>query len=118
MSTILRSTIGAALAAAAAAAVCGTGCDTDSGNFSEYAGPVILAELDGVVRWGGDDRKPDESLSYLVVRPGDRRLTEVVARLDRWRETPGSGAGAPVDVLASKRRTAATSLAGRQGATS
>ncbi|MCG0286457.1 hypothetical protein [Streptomyces sp. PSAA01] len=76
----------------------------------------ILAELDGVVRWGGDDRKPDESLFYLAVKPGDRRLAEVVAKLGRWRETPGSGAGAPVDVLAPGRRKAAASLAHRQRA--
>lgn len=76
----------------------------------------ILAELDGVVRWGGDDRKPDESLFYLAVKPGDRRPAGVVARLGRWRETPASGAGAPVDVLAPKRRKAATSLAHRRRA--
>ncbi|MFF3485408.1 hypothetical protein ACFYXC_19375 [Streptomyces sp. NPDC002701] len=74
----------------------------------------ILAELGGVVRWGGDDTTPDESLYYLDVRPGDSRLTSVARRLQGWRDTPGLGAGAPVDVLARDRRDAAKTLERRQ----
>ncbi|MEV8599976.1 twin-arginine translocation signal domain-containing protein [Streptomyces griseoviridis] len=76
----------------------------------------ILAELEGVVRWGGDDRKPDESLFYLAVPPGDPLLASVVGRLRGWREAPGKGAGGPVDVLSARRRGAARELARRQGA--
>ncbi|MFR0358431.1 hypothetical protein [Streptomyces sediminimaris] len=70
----------------------------------------ILAELDGVVRWGGDDRHVDESLFYVGVKPGDARLTAVVTKLRDWKATPGEGAGAPVDVLAAGRRRAAEKL--------
>ncbi|MCX4671000.1 hypothetical protein OG453_30635 [Streptomyces sp. NBC_01381] len=74
----------------------------------------ILAELNGVVRWGGDDTKPDEALFYIDARPDDKRLPDVVAKLRSWNEDPAKGAGAPVDVLAAKRRSAAKALERRQ----
>lgn len=74
----------------------------------------VLAELGGVVRWGADDRRPDESLFYLDVPPGDTRLTELAARIRAWTRTPGEGAGTPVDVMAPPRRSAAVSLERRQ----
>lgn len=74
----------------------------------------ILAELDGVVRWGGDDRAPDESLFSIDVRPGDKRLAHVAARIRGWQLEPGAGAGAPVNVLSGSRRKAAEALARRQ----
>lgn len=74
----------------------------------------ILAELDGVVRWGGDDPKPDEALFYLAVGPDDRRLVEVAAKIRGWNERPDAGPGTGVDVLDSKRRSAAKSLENRQ----
>ncbi|MFE1023596.1 hypothetical protein ACFW5I_03380 [Streptomyces sp. NPDC058818] len=70
----------------------------------------ILAELDGVVRWGGDDRKADESLFYIDVKPGDPRLAALVEKLRTWQDTPSEGAGTPVDVLADDRRRAAKAL--------
>ncbi|WP_406727886.1 hypothetical protein WJ438_29310 [Streptomyces sp. GD-15H] len=70
----------------------------------------ILAELDGVVRWGGDDRRTDESLFYIDVKPGDPRLTALVEKLRTWQDTPSEGAGTPVDVLADDRRAAAKAL--------
>lgn len=76
----------------------------------------ILAELDGVVRWGGDDRTPDESLFSLDVRPGDKRLAQVAARIRGWQLEPGAGAGAPVNVLSGSRRKAAEALERRQRA--
>ncbi|MFE6836811.1 hypothetical protein ACFVFI_18515 [Streptomyces sp. NPDC057705] len=88
------------------------------GGFYPYELLVIrdvLAELDGVVRWGGDDRKPDEALFHLAVGPGDRRLTEVAARLRGWNERPDAGPGTEVDVLDAKRRGAAKSLEKKQG---
>jgi hypothetical protein len=78
----------------------------------------IIAECDGVVRWGGDDRKaPKEGHFQIDVKPGDARLTKVARKFDGWAATPGKGAGAPVDPFAKPRRQAAEDLAARQKAT-
>ncbi|MGW3598984.1 hypothetical protein [Streptomyces sp. NPDC005167] len=64
----------------------------------------IVADTEGVVRWGGDDRRPYEGLFYLAVRPGDARLERVAAKLRAWDETPGAGAGVVPDVTEPSRR--------------
>jgi hypothetical protein len=59
----------------------------------------ILAECDGVVRWGGDDPShPAEGYFHLDARPGDPALNRMAARLSDWQARPGLGAGGPVDV--------------------
>ncbi|MDT0346450.1 hypothetical protein [Streptomyces litchfieldiae] len=91
-----------------------------SGGFSHLQLLVIrdiLAELDGAVRWGGDDRHLNESLFYLDVGPDEPRLAEMVEKIRAWGDTPGRGAGAPVDVLAADRRRAAEALERRQSGT-
>ncbi|EDY48962.1 conserved hypothetical protein [Streptomyces clavuligerus] len=74
----------------------------------------ILAELEGVARWGGDDRTPDESLFSLAAGPGDPSLTAVADRIRAWRATPGRGAGTVVDIYAPERLRAARALESRQ----
>ncbi|GAA2968902.1 hypothetical protein [Streptomyces enissocaesilis] len=74
----------------------------------------ILAELDGMVRWGGDDRAVDEALFYLAVGPDDTRLTAVAERLRVGETTSGRGAGTLVDVHDKRRRSVANALARRQ----
>ncbi|MEU7044337.1 hypothetical protein AB0A77_25210 [Streptomyces varsoviensis] len=64
----------------------------------------ITADTEGVVRWGGDDRRPYEGLFYLTVPPGDARLKRVSAKIRAWEETPGSGAGVTPDVTEPARR--------------
>ncbi|MFF0290223.1 hypothetical protein [Streptomyces sp. NPDC005262] len=64
----------------------------------------IVADTEGVVRWGGEDRRPYEGLFYLTVRPGDARLARVAAKLRTWDETPGAGAGVVPDVTEPSRR--------------
>ncbi|KOT97260.1 MULTISPECIES: hypothetical protein [Streptomyces] len=64
----------------------------------------ILADTEGVVRWGGDDRRPYEGLFYLDVPPGDARLGRVAAKIRSWNEAPGAGAGAVPDVSEASRR--------------
>ncbi|CAL9529179.1 hypothetical protein SUDANB176_04015 [Streptomyces sp. enrichment culture] len=64
----------------------------------------IIADCEGVVRWGGDDRRPYEGLFYLGVRPGDPRLTKAAAKIRTWNETPGLGAGVLVDMTRPSRR--------------
>ncbi|MER6613895.1 hypothetical protein [Streptomyces xantholiticus] len=74
----------------------------------------ILAECEGVVRWGGDDSKPDESLFYIDVPPRDERLIKVGAKIRGWTYTPGRGSGVLVDPLQPPRRKAAKRLAAQQ----
>ena len=61
--------------------------------FEEAVLRDILAATGGVVRWGGDDAEPDDSLFYISSGP-DNDTTQVVARdLRTADETPGQGAG-------------------------
>ncbi|MEG3628521.1 hypothetical protein [Streptomyces poriticola] len=64
----------------------------------------IVADTEGVVRWGGDDRRPYEGLFYLDVPPGDERLARVAAKIRGWSGTPGAGAGVVPDVTEPSRR--------------
>ncbi|MFC7825005.1 hypothetical protein [Streptomyces sp. NPDC057375] len=64
----------------------------------------IAADTEGVVRWGGDDRRPYEGLFYLDVPPGDARLERVAAKIRAWGEAPGTGAGVIPDVMETSRR--------------
>ncbi|MEU8822530.1 hypothetical protein [Streptomyces sp. NPDC048636] len=64
----------------------------------------IIADTEGVVRWGGEDRRPYEGLFYLTVRPSDTRLERVAAKIRAWYETPGAGAGVIPDVTEPSRR--------------
>ncbi len=63
----------------------------------------ILADCEGVVRWGGDDKPVDESLFYLDRGPDDAQIREVAAKLRTEEATPGRGPGA-VNVWARSRR--------------
>lgn len=74
----------------------------------------ILADCEGVVRWGGDDPKPEEALFYIDVPPGDERLGRVAAKVWDWNHTPGQGSGVLVDTLQPQRRSSADRLAAQQ----
>ncbi|MFC5072494.1 hypothetical protein [Kitasatospora cinereorecta] len=71
----------------------------------------ILADCEGVVRWGGDDREVNESLFYIDAAPEDERVARLGERFRDWDATPGLGAGAAVDVQSSSRRDRAERLA-------
>ncbi|WP_326785741.1 hypothetical protein [Streptomyces sp. NBC_00151] len=73
----------------------------------------ILAECEGVVRWGGDERTPKESHFQIDVRPGDARLKAVAAKIGGWSADPGKGAGT-VDAFEPGRRRVAEGLKRRQ----
>jgi hypothetical protein len=60
----------------------------------------ILAECAGVVRWGGDDRRPKEGHFQIDVPPGDPGLRKLAARITAWREAPDRGAGTPASQAA------------------
>lgn len=71
----------------------------------------ILAECEGVVRWGGDSRRtPKEGHFRVDVRPGDPAVARVADKLV-------GRVGAPADPYAPGRRQAAERLAERQIAT-
>ncbi|MFF8499435.1 hypothetical protein ACF07L_02100 [Streptomyces anulatus] len=74
----------------------------------------VLAELDGVVAWGGDQEHAKESHFQIDVAPGDRKLAEVAARVRAWDARPGAGAGVPPDVFAIGRRTRARGVRDHQ----
>ena len=75
----------------------------------------ILAELQGVVRWGGDTASPMESAFFIDVPPGSAKLALVAETLRQWSITPGKGAGTQ-HIEDPKRITAARKLAGKQAA--
>jgi hypothetical protein len=76
----------------------------------------VLADCEGVVRWGGDDSPVDESLFYIDRGPDDELIREVADRLRLAEATPGHGAGVNVDVLSKSRRSRADLLAEQQRA--
>jgi hypothetical protein len=88
-----------------------------SGGFSRGEQLVIrdiLAECEGVVRWGGDTNPVKESHFQLDIGPDDPIGPQVAARIDQWAGTPGLGAGAPVNPLDPARRRIAAELERRQ----
>lgn len=70
----------------------------------------ILAECEGVVRWGGDLRPVKESHLQIDVPPGDPRLSRVAAKIAGWNQAPGTGAGCDVDPFTEERRATARML--------
>ncbi|MFI0965770.1 hypothetical protein ACH4S8_30905 [Streptomyces sp. NPDC021080] len=73
----------------------------------------ILADLEGVVKWGGDLKPAKESHFQIDVRPGDAALRRVAAKLRGWELKPGEGAGT-IEATAPARMKAADALAARQ----
>ena len=75
----------------------------------------ILAECDGVVRWGGDDRdQPSEGHFQIDVPPGDARLDRLARTFEEWADQPDRGPGTMIDLLNARRRGAAKDLQARQ----
>lgn len=71
----------------------------------------ILAECEGLVRWGGDDSTVDESLFYIDAGPNDVRVKKLADKLRGWDVKPGAGAGVELNVLSPSRRSSADRLA-------
>jgi len=74
----------------------------------------ILADCEGVVRWGGDDREVDESLFFIALGPKDKRVRTLADRFRGWEAKPGEGAGVSIDFLSPSRHKRATTLARAQ----
>ncbi|PRY41404.1 M15 family metallopeptidase [Umezawaea tangerina] len=86
------------------------------GNFFPHELAVvrdILAECEGVVRWGGDFKKsPKEGHFQIDVKPGNAKLTAVARKIGQW--GPGKSAGTPRDVFDETRHLMAKVLAKQQ----
>jgi hypothetical protein len=71
----------------------------------------ILADCEGVVRWGGDQPNGTaEGFFQIDVPPGDATLARVADRIDGWTACPGKGAGILGDVAIPQRRARAVRL--------
>jgi len=76
----------------------------------------VLAECEGVVRWGGDFKKsPKEGHFQIDVRPGSPKLVMVARKIGGLRQD--KAAGAPPEAFAKARTAVAEALARRQIAT-
>jgi hypothetical protein len=91
-----------------------------AGGFYPYQVDVIrdvLADCDGVLKWGGDFAVPDEAHFQIDLPPTDERVRRLADKLRNWRvNEPGQGAGVVVDPLDAKRRASALRLARQQAA--
>jgi hypothetical protein len=57
----------------------------------------ILAELDGVVAWGGDFKVPKESHFEIALKPGHPRVKGVARKIRGWNDGPGSNGVGAID---------------------
>ncbi|MFI2670650.1 hypothetical protein ACH5AU_14055 [Streptomyces albidoflavus] len=73
----------------------------------------ILAELDGVVAWGGDFDRPKESHFEIAVRPGHPRLKGVARKITGWETGPGNEGAGAIDAFAPERRRRAEAFVRR-----
>ena len=76
----------------------------------------ILADCEGVVRWGGDLKPVNESHFEIAVSPSSAQLTAVADKIRGWNHVPGAGAGVLANPRDPKRLQAAQKLKRRQGA--
>lgn len=70
----------------------------------------ILADCEGVVKWGGDLDPAKESHFQIDVAPNEGKLAAVANKITRWQQLPGQGAGSAVDPFSPNRLRAAQAL--------
>ncbi|MER5356899.1 hypothetical protein [Streptomyces sp. NPDC002785] len=73
----------------------------------------ILAELDGVIAWGGDFGTPKESHFEIAYKPGHPKVKGVARTIRGWQEGPGNGGAGSVDAFDPQRRRRARTFARR-----
>ncbi|MEJ1198264.1 MULTISPECIES: hypothetical protein [unclassified Streptomyces] len=73
----------------------------------------ILAELDGVVAWGGDFKPVKESHFEIAVKPGHPRLKGVARKIGGWQKGPGDEGAGATDAFDPARRKKARAFARR-----
>lgn len=70
----------------------------------------ILADCQGVIRWGGHAKPVKESHFQINVGPGDARLSDLARRIRDEEAGPGSGAGSIDPFLPSRLKKSAAYL--------
>lgn len=73
----------------------------------------ILAELDGVVAWGGDFDTPKESHFEIAYEPGHPRVKGVARTIRGWHEGPGDEGAGTIDAFDPERRRRSRAFARR-----
>lgn len=73
----------------------------------------ILAELEGVVTWGGDFHRPKESHFEIAYRPGHPKVTAIANRIAEWTDGPGARGAGSIDAFNPTRRARAEDFARR-----
>ncbi|AZS84144.1 hypothetical protein AB0465_02475 [Streptomyces griseoviridis] len=63
----------------------------------------ILAELDGVVAWGGDFKTPKESHFEIALKPSHPRVKGVARKILGWNDGPGNAGAGATDAFDPKR---------------
>ncbi|MBV7248536.1 hypothetical protein [Streptomyces sp. MW-W600-10] len=73
----------------------------------------VLAELDGVVAWGGDFATPKESHFEIAYAPGHPKVKGVARTIRGWQEGPGDEGAGAVDAYGPGRLSKAEAFARR-----
>ncbi|MCI0383743.1 hypothetical protein [Streptomyces sp. CNQ085] len=76
----------------------------------------ILAELDGVVAWGGDFRTPKESHFEIALGPGHPKVGGIAREIAGWNTGPGDEGAGATDAFDAERRRHARAFARRTAA--
>ena len=76
----------------------------------------ILAELDGVVAWGGDFSVPKESHFEIALKPGHPKVKGTARKIAAWNAGPGGQGAGAVDAFDAGRQKRARAFARRSAA--
>lgn len=75
----------------------------------------ILAECEGVIKWGGDfESRTAEGYFQIDVPPDSPLITSVGLKISAWDASKDQGAGTQIDVVDPERRQDSLSLASEQ----
>lgn len=77
----------------------------------------ILAELDGVLAWGGDFKTPKESHFEIAYKRGHPKVKGAARKIEGWNTGPGNEGAGATDAFDPGRQSRATSFAHRSAAT-
>ncbi|MFF0160186.1 hypothetical protein ACFYRY_22025 [Streptomyces sp. NPDC005263] len=76
----------------------------------------VLAELDGVVAWGGDFPVPKESHFEIALKPGHPKVKNIARKITAWNTGPGNEGAGATDAFDAARQKHARTFARRTAA--